>query len=1048
MRGVTEGPIGSNLMYRRGSEWRRWDLHVHTPYSALNNGFGDDFDQYAKTLFERAIEKRIAVIGVTDYFTVAGYRDLSALQQDEERLTDLLGEGAAASARRIRLLPNIEFRLSDIVQVGAKSTRVNMHVIFSEGLSADTIEDHLLHRLEFAHESRPDGSDGTAPLTIPQLEKLGKRLKQEHPNFSGMSDLEVGMTQAVVRHDQITEILQKHHPFAKRYLLVLEDPSNVSWEGQGHLSRKLLVKKSHMLFSSNPSAREFGLGRRHPSEEAFKAEFHSLKPCIHGSDAHCPDDLFEFAEDRQLWICADPSFNGLAQVLHAPAERVFIGSEPPALARIRDSTTKSIDLVRFTRVAGTQQDPEWFSGSLPLNAGLVAVIGKKGSGKSALAEIIGLVGNAASGDDVSFLTTKRFLNTKQRLGEKFEAEILWRSGDSDTRRLDEKPDASLPARVKHIPQQRLERICDEIQESPGPSRFDHELESVIFSHVPQAERLGLDRLRLLLDHTTSEQDARVQDLQRQLDQANREYIDLLERSSDKARRALEANLEQKQTELKAHDQAKPAAIPKPGDPNGSSGGAQAEQDLAKVVAHIEKLDVALEALRGTQATMTKRRVAAERLLTRVENFKTKVEEFYAQSGADAELLDMDPHDILSATFKTTALEALRARAVEEIEKSTAMLDSGQPGSKARERADTSKTADEIRHKLSEPERRYQEYQRALTTWEKKRDEIQGNANDATSIAGLEAQISQLDKLPEQISDAVQRRTAVLQEIFQAKSAVLAEYRRLYAPVVSFIGGQGVAEDVNALGFSVAMVVDGLPDKLLGMIHHGKRGTFQGEFEGRERLGTLIERHDFTSPEGVAEFTEDLERHLVSDVRQEANEPVDLAAQLKSGATVLDVYNYVFGLDYLRPRYELSWRGKPLNQLSPGERGTLLLIFYLLIDRDSRPLVIDQPEENLDNETVAELLVPAIKYAKARRQIIMVTHNPNLAVVCDADQIVHASIDKTNGNRITYTAGAIEAPAINQMIIDVLEGTKPAFDLRDEKYDVVDRADALNAAMTP
>ena len=97
------------------------------------------------------------------------------------------------------------------------------------------------------------------------------------------------------------------------------------------------------------------------------------------------------------------------------------------------------------------------------------------------------------------------------------------------------------------------------------------------------------------------------------------------------------------------------------------------------------------------------------------------------------------------------------------------------------------------------------------------------------------------------------------------------------------------------------------------------------------------------------------------------------------------------------------------------------------------MVIDQPEENLDNETVFEVLVPCIKEAKKRRQIIIVTHNPNLAVVCDADQIIHCEMKKEEKNKITYTSGAIENPKINKALIDILEGTWPAFDNRDQKY---------------
>ena len=97
---------------------------------------------------------------------------------------------------------------------------------------------------------------------------------------------------------------------------------------------------------------------------------------------------------------------------------------------------------------------------------------------------------------------------------------------------------------------------------------------------------------------------------------------------------------------------------------------------------------------------------------------------------------------------------------------------------------------------------------------------------------------------------------------------------------------------------------------------------------------------------------------------------------------------------------------------------------------------------MDNQTIATTLVPAIKEAKERRQIIMVTHNPNVAVVCDADQVIHARLDKTDGSRIVYTSGALEEPAIAQLIVDVLEGTKPAFDLRDAKYGLLERHQVL------
>jgi DNA repair exonuclease SbcCD ATPase subunit len=83
-------------------------------------------------------------------------------------------------------------------------------------------------------------------------------------------------------------------------------------------------------------------------------------------------------------------------------------------------------------------------------------------------------------------------------------------------------------------------------------------------------------------------------------------------------------------------------------------------------------------------------------------------------------------------------------------------------------------------------------------------------------------------------------------------------------------------------------------------------------------------------------------------------------------------------------------GVALENLSPGTKGIVLLILYLGMDiGDSRPLIVDQPDENLDNESIYRLLTSYFKSAKKRRQIVLITHNPNLVVNGDSEQIVVA-----------------------------------------------------------
>jgi hypothetical protein len=100
--------------------------------------------------------------------------------------------------------------------------------------------------------------------------------------------------------------------------------------------------------------------------------------------------------------------------------------------------------------------------------------------------------------------------------------------------------------------------------------------------------------------------------------------------------------------------------------------------------------------------------------------------------------------------------------------------------------------------------------------------------------------------------------------------------------------------------------------------------------------------------------------------------------------------WLFSTDHISIRYEIAYDGVDIRKLSPGTRGIVLLLLYLALDdADDRPLIIDQPEENLDPKSVFDELVSLFTKAKTKRQVIMVTHNANLVINTDADQIVIA-----------------------------------------------------------
>lgn len=124
------------------------------------------------------------------------------------------------------------------------------------------------------------------------------------------------------------------------------------------------------------------------------------------------------------------------------------------------------------------------------------------------------------------------------------------------------------------------------------------------------------------------------------------------------------------------------------------------------------------------------------------------------------------------------------------------------------------------------------------------------------------------------------------------------------------------------------------------------------------------------------------------------------------------------------------RYRRLDDLSGGQRVSLLLSL-LLETSDDRPLVIDQPEDELDNRFLSETVLPSLKRLKGRRQIIVATHNANIVVNGDADQVIQ--LDATaNRGRVVHS-GAIEEPSVRDSIVRTVDGGDDAFRLRRLKY---------------
>lgn len=343
-----------------------------------------------------------------------------------------------------------------------------------------------------------------------------------------------------------------------------------------------------------------------------------------------------------------------------------------------------------------------------------------------------------------------------------------------------------------------------------------------------------------------------------------------------------------------------------------------------------------------------------------------------------------------------------------------------------------KKISELTLKESEEFQKNKRVENDYISWEKKKNELLGSLKDPEegSLNFLEKELEYVKgNLKKDLNELEAKRIAISKKIMNLKESIMSRFENCT---------QTLRKDLRKNKENRIMVVNefvmnpGFSKKFLSNINQARSSSYRGTYDGEENLRNLVKDYLEEYPEfsKIDIFLSNLMNSLKYFEKNGYKQITDLISVIYDRQSL---YDYIFGLDYITNEFDLRLGGKKLEQLSPGERGAVLLIFYLLLDKDISPLLIDQPEDNLDNQSVANILVPYIKMAKKRRQVIMVTHNPNLAVVSDAELVIYVNIDKENNNKFSYFSGGIENALINEKIQDILEGTSKAFRIRDSKY---------------
>ena len=1010
----TEKP---SVRWPRGSEWRKWDLHVHSPASS---GFSGDYNQFIIQLGNADCD----VIGINDYFSVAGYKEVHRRLQDPASATE--GNNAyRESLERLRtktLLPVVECRMTNVV-IGKKNNsgqRINFHLIFSPEVPPDDIETFI------------------------------KGLKVKDQSIaSRYADSVFLLNDCSVDLNKVRDQLNGDATFKKKFLVWIPYDEYGGIDDINPHTDKLfkegLVSAADILGSSNKKQADFFLWKdRTYGDAEYAVWFGKRKPCIKGSDSHNVNDEIGRLKDhnskpvdKYCWIKADPTFGGLRQITNEPEARVYIGRVPPKLEEVRNNTTRYLDFASIRRKSGADTADSWFDCDVPLNVDMVAIIGNKGSGKSALADILALAGNThCDPKHFSFLIKDRFCERNGRLAKDFEVMLRWLDGSTSSKSLNEKPDPNDVERVKYIPQTYLEKVCTETAPGQG-SEFQTELRKVIFSHVTEADRLGKLTLDDLIAYKTEELREQLASHRQEIARLNSEVIRLEARATPEYSSQLEAQRALKAKELEAHIASRAPVVEQPNslEPAQQEASQVIALELTKERASVADLDAQILGQRARQKTIAEHLAVTKKLDGRIANFEADYARLVQDTLADFKTVSLAIEDLVTVKVDRSPLAALRDRlAADKTAVDASLLEDQESGLPLQAAACRTRIK-ALQDRLDAPNRRYQEYLEAIKTWEQKKQAIEGAADRADTLRYYGAQLAYVKAtLPGEIVALHEQRVGVARAIHLDIASIRDVYTELFASVQKLIEDSVIIREGFKLTFESSIIDHTFQrDFFEKYINQGVAGSFCGKDKGAVRLEEIRAEFDFNKGDDAIGFVERILRNLLHDERTAARSRMDVAEQLRKHVTNKDLYDYLWSLAYLEPEYSLRLDGKELSHLSPGERGTLLLVFYLLVDKSSNPIIVDQPEENLDNHTVFKLLIPVIKDVKKRRQLIMVTHSPNIAVVCDAEQVVHAHIDRANANRVEYTMGAIEAPEINRHVIDVLEGTRPAFDNRGSKY---------------
>ncbi len=913
--------------YKSGSRWRKWDLHVHTPQTKLNDQFATDDGSDVWDLYcDKINNSDVSVFGITDYFSVENY------------FTFISKFKVKYPASEKRFFPNVEFRIDS---KNKDNDHIQIHVIFSnEQTTLDKLT-NFFTRLELV-------STDDATLTR---------------KYCTSTDLNgVTYEKAMVRIKCLQELLESD--FSKNEYLIVGlatgygslRPAN--GDGRGYEYAKEMDKICDSFFGKSDNV-DFFLNKVEGRAE-YKLK---PKPVITGCDAHSFETL-----DRKLgnqyvvtdekgvvtdhseitWIKANPTFEGLRQIIFEPEDRIRIQELMPD----EKEQYRVIDKVTIT-------DSKFTTNVIELNTNLNVIIGSRSSGKTTL------LGSIAKAVDSKEYLSRHGKNPP--IKQPPTAEVLWSDGAVSG-------NAGVIKNITYIPQNYINNLAEATEEASDILEI---AENALFGaeNGMAKKRSDLNDKLEQIGRTISSDVFQLFTIRRQI----AEYKEKIKKIGDK--KGIESQIK------------------------------LIEVDISKLQKSLTKPEA--ELLKNLREQHAANKVSIENLKSDVESLKSEI--------TDTADSDNFFHERF-LSFKSDSLASEVNDLIQKLQKGYVTQYSTFLSSK---HADLTKQVTEL---------------------------------ELTNKKLLDDNKTLIDKSRQNISAEVkvkekEDQEKKLLEISKAEDSLKVQEDLLVKLITKIVVSHKLRSDTrNTFVAEASGTLEGIEYRAVVGIDFLKLKKFFDDHinfhHSTDAKAKLSEIPKYKNGEDI-----DLSALVNNDNIQVV---LDLlltdTLKLKAGADLQKTVDSLFS-DFEFINYSLTYEGDSYREMTPGKKSLVVLKLLVESSEDKYPILIDQPEDDLDSRSISGEIVDFLREKKKERQIILVTHNANIAIRADAEEIIvanrHSMQHPNRGNiEFDYTSGAIEESFVKEgesitlekmgareHACELLEGGEVAFENRRNKYNL-------------